>query len=874
MTSFYSIEKNKKKWLKPVLVGAAVLALTALIGLLAVDLVRKLDTLNRATSDNVEWQLSQVEVEYLSLVNDVSNAQAQPPVAGLSDVRQRFDVLYSRIVTLDTGLMFTELRQSTNVGALVATLRADLDRLIPMLDGPDPELQRTLPELQQDLIAHRDTIREVALTSLSFFAKQASESGASVAATLERVSIITGLLIAMLAGLTFVLWRFYLTAQFHSRKAELTGERMTSVVETALDGVIIADMQGIIRDFNQAAETIFGFSRDEIIGRSISETIIPKDARAAHHAGMKRYAETRNGKLVGGGRVTLTGLRKNGEEFPLELSLASSVNNTQEAIIISFVRDVTRRVTAEKELRHVRDKALESERAKDRLLTVMSHEMRTPLNGMLATLELLEETGLTEKQARYVSVIEQSGDVLLSHVNDVLDISRIDSGAQPTDSLRPMDFGTVVRDIVAEQSAIARRNGTRISVSLPPVSTVVGDPAALRRILSNLIGNAIKFTKNGEVDVAVARLGRGDLVEFTISDTGIGIENADRERIFDDFFSLDASYGRSNSGTGLGLGIVKRLVTRLGGEIGVESEPGEGSLFWVRIPLAQRLGTLKKKSVTTAPKPVQAKQQKPQRSLDILVVEDNEINRLVMREMLESAHHKITEANDGIEGVEYALAHTYDLILMDISMPRLDGVEATRRIRNSGCGSCRTPIVAVTANALSHEAEKFRQAGMNETITKPLSRKSIEHALALAGDSVTVFAPPKSSTIVKTGSINLSQLEELNAEIAPEHLAKMFKVFRKDADALVAKLASGPAKAINRAETVADIHKLSGTAAVFGADSFRARLLELQEIGKAGTATEENTRLHELPAIWDRAIREFNSASSFEWVGSSSSGRC
>lgn len=865
MASVYQRSSEQRQWLKPVLVGLAVLALTTLIGLLALDLVRKLDTLNRATSDNVEWQLSQVEVEYLSLLNEVGTAQSQPDVSGLADVRRRFDVLYSRIVTLDTGLMFAELRKSTEVGAVIAALRADLDSVIPLVDGPDAELRRALPGLRNALEANRGAIRSVALTSLSFFTEQTSKSGNSVAATLERVSIITGMLIAVLAGLTFVLWRFYLTAQFHSRKAEVTGGRMTAVVETALDGVIIADMQGIVRDFNKAAETIFGFSRDEIIGRPMSDTIIPKSARAAHDAGMKRYAETRVGKLVGGGRVTLTGLRKNGEEFPLELSLASSVNASQDAIVISFVRDITSRVAAEQELRHVRDKALEGERAKDRLLTVMSHEMRTPLNGILATLELLEETGLTEKQARYVSVIEQSGDVLLNHVNDVLDISRIDSGAASTNGLRPMDFGTVVRNIVAEQSAIARRNDTTINISLPPVTTVTGDPAALRRILSNLIGNAVKFTKNGEVDVSVARLGRGEIVEFAISDTGIGIDPDDRDRIFDDFFSLDASYGRSNSGTGLGLGIVKRLVTQLGGEIGVESEPGEGSQFWVRIPLAQRRGTFKNKP-EGSDRPPQPETHAPQRPLDILVVEDNEINRLVMREMLESANHTITEANDGVEGVECALAHTYDLILMDISMPRLDGVEATRRIRSSGCGSCRTPIVAVTANALSHEAAKFREAGMDETITKPLSRKSLGRALALAGDRSATFEPPKAGPAAEQAAVDISQLAELSADISPEHLSQMFKMFRSDADALVAKLASGPASAINQAETVAEIHKLSGSAAVFGADRFRARLRELQDLGKAGQATEATAKLQELQATWQQAQNAFDEAKGFEWI--------
>lgn len=258
-----------------------------------------------------------------------------------------------------------------------------------------------------------------------------------------------------------------------------------------------------------------------------------------------------------------------------------------------------------------------------------------------------------------------------------------------------------------------------------PHDCILADSRRLRQILLNLLGNAVKFTQNGTVDVEVELSGETrQTIEFRVIDTGRGIAEADLKRVFSDFETLDSSYTRQVGGTGLGLGIAQRLTRAMGGEIGVESVLGEGSVFWLRMPI-------ERVDKPEQPEPaVRLRVPQTAREMDLLLVEDNDINRTIARKFLTSRGHNVTEARDGKAGLELALGHCFDAILMDISMPVMDGLEATRRIRAATTGSARSPIIAVTAHALAEERETFRAAGMDHCISKPLNPSKLFAILA------------------------------------------------------------------------------------------------------------------------------------------------
>lgn len=386
----------------------------------------------------------------------------------------------------------------------------------------------------------------------------------------------------------------------------------------------------------------------------------------------------------------------------------------------SIASDVT-------QLHEVELQALASREKVAEFISIMSHEIRTPLNGILGNLELLKDTKLTDLQSNLIDGMEVSGRFLMSHVNDVLDISRYDSGKFVVHS-KVFHLSQFLQDLVDNQSARAREQGTTLGWYWvgKPGEWVNADRNVIQAILLNLIGNAVKFTPQGSImiEAQVLLLSKGKSeIEFRIKDTGIGIENAQCAKIFDDFWIGNASYNRSVGGTGLGLGIAKRFTELLGGGIGCKSTYGLGSKFWVRLPLE----VITDQPVEVSPKNDQL-DAKPQK---ILTVEDNAINRKVARGMLERLGHNVTEAKDGFEGIKLAEAESFDLILMDISMPVMDGRTAARAIRDGNGLSSNTPIIALTANVTATECATYLEDGMIDVLAKPLTLTALLQKLTI-----------------------------------------------------------------------------------------------------------------------------------------------
>ena len=360
-------------------------------------------------------------------------------------------------------------------------------------------------------------------------------------------------------------------------------------------------------------------------------------------------------------------------------------------------------------------------------------------------------------------------------------------------------------------------------------------------MLLNLVSNAIKFTRDGVVRIEAEKLGDSDVVEFRIIDSGIGINEEDLDRIFDDFVTLDTTYAREYGGTGLGLGIAKRLIESLDGAIGAESEPGDGSLFWFRLPLPiLSKGAAETVEVEAKPAP----RPKPEQSLDILVVEDNQINQLVVEEMLRKEGHSVTLTNDGQEGGAAANLRHYDVILMDISMPRMDGVAATLAIRN-GDGRCRdTRIVALTANALPEDIERFKDSGMNDVLVKPISRAKLAKALSIKSPEIIASAAPRALPAL----LDTEAVRGLLSDLGAERSSKLLNAFLAETDSLVDQFTTSPDNDDNI--LIGDIHKLAGSASLFGTLQFSDLLRELEVLGKSGRADEMRTKLSDLPQCW------------------------
>ncbi|MDO9338374.1 MAG: ATP-binding protein [Caulobacter sp.] len=399
--------------------------------------------------------------------------------------------------------------------------------------------------------------------------------------------------------------------------------------------------------------------------------------------------------------------------------------------LVGALQNMSDRKAAEAELIQAKNDAEAANTAKSTFLATMSHEIRTPLNGVLGMAQAMASDDLTAVQRERLEVIRQSGESLLAVLNDVLDLSKIEAGKLDLDEA-DFDIRDLARGAHAAFTAIANKQGLSFDLKIEPSAHGVyrGDPTRVRQILYNLISNALKFTEAGEVRVVVAR--SDGTLTFKVSDTGIGIAPGPLAKLFGRFEQADASTSRRYGGTGLGLAICRQLTERMGGEIGVESEIGKGAVFTVTLPLA-RVADGRAETLPAAP-PTPPDAALTGETLKVLAAEDNEVNQLVLRTLLHQVGIDPVIVSDGREAVAAWEAETWDVILMDVQMPLVDGPTATRaiRVREAATGRARTPIIALTANAMSHQVAEYRDAGMDGFVAKPIEVGRLFAALEAA----------------------------------------------------------------------------------------------------------------------------------------------
>ncbi|MCH7493451.1 PAS domain S-box protein, partial [bacterium] len=532
--------------------------------------------------------------------------------------------------------------------------------------------------------------------------------------------------------------------------------------------------------------------------------------------------------------------------------------------ILAIRGDITDRKRFEREMLEARDTALEASRLKSEFLANISHEIRTPLNGVLGMTRLALDTDLNSEQREYLDLVLASADSLLSVLNDILDLSKIEAGRLDLES---MPFGLKAElgrlERIFRMRAEDRGLTLQWEIAAEVPENVVGDRIRLGQILYNLLGNALKFTEEGTVGLSVAveeTDGEQVLLRWRITDTGIGIPKDKQDLVFDTFSQADGSIARKYGGTGLGLSIASQLAGMMGGDIGLRSEEGKGSEFW----FTTRFGIGEKAVVDTEESrpPPDHPLLRGERRLAILLVEDNLVNRKLARRLLEKGGHEVRTAVNGREALDLYGQGGFDVILMDVQMPEMDGFEATAAIRRLEEGtSGHQPIVALTAHAMKGDREKCLAAGMDGYVAKPLTTKSVLEELArVLAPEVGTPMEQRGSKTPKVGSRAKGQrpVDEkgLIARVEGDHelLREVVELFLEEHPETMAQigraLEKGDGAAVARAA-----HMMKGSVSNFCAEPARSAALRLEEAGKSGDLSGAVALFHALERELDQLQR-------------------
>ncbi|UWQ91744.1 response regulator [Rhodobacteraceae bacterium M382] len=511
------------------------------------------------------------------------------------------------------------------------------------------------------------------------------------------------------------------------KEKQIEARKLALVAQHANDSVIIINSDGLIDWVNDAFSEITGYSFNEAVGTAPGALLNAPDTDldvVAHLATTILAGETFRGEILN--------QHKQGHQFWIETNQVPVIGADGEIeMVVAIERDISAMRQHAMELEAAREAAEDATRAKSDFLATMSHEIRTPMNGVLGMSDLLSQTTLNDEQNLFVQTIQTSARTLLGLINDILDLSKLDA--------RRMELSPVVFDVHAcfsdtirllRGQAQEKSVGLSVDIDGTVPRWLSGDDRRIQQILFNLVGNAIKFTETGQVTVRVTceRNCKNPVLRFEVEDTGIGIPEAKLDKIFERFSQAEASTTRRFGGTGLGLTIARMLANAMGGEILVRSKVGQGTLFTVflhldpvpsEVPIQERNAA---PMLLIDPKSGEP-EHVPRDTLRVLVAEDNKVNRLVIAKFLKSMPVEVSFAHDGREAVERALEQEPDLIFMDMSMPVMNGLDATREIR-AKC-PVQPRIVALTANAFESDRDACLAAGMDGFLTKPLSRAEL-----------------------------------------------------------------------------------------------------------------------------------------------------
>ncbi|MDR9856461.1 PAS domain S-box protein [Paenibacillus sp. VCA1] len=494
------------------------------------------------------------------------------------------------------------------------------------------------------------------------------------------------------------------------QKLQETVERYTSLKRYNHDAIISLDLNGNILNANTRAEQMTGCHVSEMAGKSIARFIGERNLQRVLREALDNPAIEQEINTI---------RHKDGHMVEVITTLAPIIINNKNVGFYIIAKDFTE----QRQLIMAKELAENTNKAKSEFLAMMSHEIRTPMNGVIGMTDLLETTTeLDDEQKEYIEIIRKSGETLLAIINDILDFSKVEAGMTELQE-DELDVKLCIQETLDVLSAKASAKQLEMSFSVDEdiPELLYGDSKRLKQVLMNLVGNAVKFTLHGGITVSARKLyEEGDLVdlEFKVSDTGIGIPDNKLEAIFEPFSQVDNFMTRNYEGTGLGLAISKKLVNVMGGSIWVEKKEGPGTTFVFTV-------LLRKYDQPRNPKDCKDQHQSDADPLNILIAEDNEINQIVLRKMLEKQGHTVTVVTNGHDVLRTVEQSSYDVVFMDVQMPGLNGLEATRKLRACLPKDKCPMIVAVTANALKEDRDICLTAGMDDYISKPVKSQPV-----------------------------------------------------------------------------------------------------------------------------------------------------
>jgi PAS domain S-box-containing protein len=790
-----------------------------------------------------------------------------------------------------------------------------------------------------------------------------------------------------------------------------------ALVEANLDALVTIGMDDCIVEFSPVAEQMFGYRREEVLGKSMPELLIPPDMRQQHKQGMHHYSVTGNGPVLGQ-RIEVEAMRSNGELFPVELAI-QPIGIDGEVLFTAFIRDISSRKEAETELRDARHRAEAASEAKTRFLAHMSHEIRSPLNAVLGSVGLLLDDELSKEQRLYAQTAQTSGKTLLSLINNILDFSKIEAGQLQLEQL-PFSLADLLSDTADLVAFRAHDKPVQTAVAVEPGigDELVGDPGRMRQILTNLMDNAFKFTEQGAVVLLVNEIARNEgsvTLRFMVQDTGIGIPEDAQAELFEEFHQVDSSDSTRYGGTGLGLSICQQLCTAMGGSIGLDSEPGRGSRFWVDVPFSRDAGTggndtpdvcsasqqrvmtqqvlivglhplvrqamqlhcktgvrcadmvdsvadaLARMTVETdavlvngtlpsidlarlsrqarelgvrhlilinprvtadavdrvcdgqyddllvmpllvcrmvellragpqgvtgvpeADQPVAAtpafQNERPdtghtaQPCGHILLAEDSPANQLVAKAMLSKAGYQVDIVENGQQAVDAFTRGDHDLILMDLRMPEMNGLEATAAIRACENGKS-IPIIAMTANARKEDVDRCRVAGMDGFVAKPVDKQKLFETLQQylpcpQSAAVTCNEPSQAVDVAHGVELDdsgallddaaICQLaEDTSAELVPNMVSLFIEEIVSRAGRVSEGLNSLPLESLED-----EAHTLKSCAGTFGAIRLQGLARAMEAACRQGNRNSAENLGSQIPEILAQTLQAYRDRFGF-----------